>query len=535
MDSQLNILHKNVANDYASGITPYEENEQLTDNIASIVNEKNPFRRINNIKKIRSSYNALLSKSHIEYYIRIAKKQIIDSILTLLFIFFLFFGLFFTLQKINIVYQQNNIIINENSLKQAINCYETGDYQAALTYLEKLYEYGWNDLTTINYLSSSYEALGNYDAAAKILLKYLENIGLANVSTENSIYLRLKQLDIDSSFKKDIKQPISDILSNNLWEKFDFIMNCDWTYAQIRNCIRDQNYVEAEDLCKNLSQVGANGFYYIAYYSYILISTNRYTEAYDLVMDFVRDDASIISQKMIPAIQRKSLVNYIIPYLDDIQVADCKYFLENELYNLDIISDNEITEPYIYYDDVEYLFKYLTNFNELNLLESIDSINIDYDTTFFNGDECYYIKLNHYDAGNIKPYHFLMDMEKNVYIFIDGKYIYLPTDEGSDPPENGYNIPTKQLINVKNPEISMIVNFDEAGTASYSIINTSTNEIILDTSTVSYSDYNFYTYFENKEVEFTTFFSSFEDGIILVTRDSLDKHSLLEGYYTISN
>ena len=65
-------------------------------------------------------------------------------------------------------------------------------------------------------------------------------------------------------------------------------------------------------------------------------------------------------------------MSLLIPYLDDIQVADCNNFLANELNTLDIISDNEITEPYIYYNDVESVFKYHTNFKELNLLESIE-------------------------------------------------------------------------------------------------------------------------------------------------------------------
>ena len=505
----------------------YMENVTLNDEIKKILKTKGYLHRIKSLKELRTSYCSPLSLSHIDYYIKKYTKTLMNRFLLCAVILIIIVYFAFTMIRISNYYERfNNLDVSEKTFQKAISYYDNGDYNAALVRLEKLYQNGWDNYTTVHYLSQIYQLQNNYDAAAKLLLDNLTNgYGTANVTTNNKIFIELRDIWVNQS--------LSNETYNKVTESLDQVHSFSSLYSQAYAAISQQRYDDAEYYCQTLKTAGANGFYYTAYYTTVLINTGRINEAYELVMETVKQDTARFAKK-ISSVQRTSLINYILPHLNDSQSAECNHFLYNELDSLDIVKISDNAEPFIQYNDVEFLFTTNNSIQNLKYLESVDTIIVDEETTLVNGRECYYIKVNHYDGSSSNSEYFFMDMEQNIYIFMDKKYQLLPTDEPSDPGDKSItSMIERNYHHHDDPNIKLDFQCDELNTNSYLIKDSTSEEIIYSGEPTNTSQYGAFSYLTKDRASFTVFFT-IDEAIILVTQDPDQKYKYLEGRYLLT-
>ncbi len=507
----------------SSGIASYIEEQTLSGDISQIMEEKNPFKQLKKLKKLNMSYKTDLSHSHIGYHIKHIKRKLIRrlcSFLCIVIIVFYFLFALFSLYKFYMRYF--HLDSSESTLQNAIEYYNAEDYTSAQIRYEVLLENGWDNYIIFRDLNYIYQSQNNYDKAANLLLDYLTTYyGWANISPENDALKILASLSYHDELSASTLDRIRSIT--------DSVSNYNALYLQIFEHIQNKEYSEAMYLCQSLKTIGADGFYYASCYSNILINTGKTTEAYEYILKLVRNDITAHARMISPQ-QRRALVNYIIPYLNDEQVFDCENYLYNELEHLKIPSDTLYAEPYIPYANAANAFE--AEFSKINYFNSIDSIYVSEHTTMINAKECYYIRTTHIDAATETNQYFFMDMNRNIYMFLDGKYILLPKDQPSD--FGGYDPPFDlHLKNSKSPELELTIEKNTADTGICSIINTSTGEIYLENISVSYSEYHAFAYGEENEVKFTLIFSQ-NDIILLIKEDFPQKYSVLEGRYPLS-
>ena len=502
-----------------------EENISLDNELKPILHERHRYVRIKKLSHLRTRYYSPLSLSHIDYYIHKFRKQSINQVWLLVTLSIIVFYALLTANRIANYYERfNNLDVSENTLQKAISYYNSGDYEAASIRLRKLYNNGWDNYTTVYYLSQIYQEQQNYDAAAELLMDNLTNgYGLANVTTENKVFTELRDIWVNQSLSSEI--------FNRVTETLDQVNSYSPLYTQTYVSIAEGDYESAEYNCQSLKAAGADGFQYTAYYTTVLVNTNRIQEAYNLVMDAVRRTNR--SAEKISTNQRIALVNYILPHLKGVQLEDCNKFLYEELEQLNKINNTNSAEPFILYDDVEFLFTTNTSVQNLNYLQSIDRISIEKETTLVNGRECYYIKLEHYDGSDSNFDYFFMDMEQNVYIFMDGKYYLLPQDEPSDPGNTNGTIQRK-YNHFDYPNITLSFHCDSSNVSTFTIQDNDKNSVILSDNAPDTSPYGAFTYLNIEGTNITIFFSN-TDAIVIVTKDPNQKYSYLEGRYILSN
>lgn len=501
-----------------------EENISLDNELQKILQESNLHVRIKKLTLLRTLYYSPLSLSHIDYYIRKSKKQRLNQLCFLVTLSIIVFYSLFTVNRIANYYERfNNLDVSESTLQKAISYYNNGDYEAASIRLKKLYNNGMDNYTTVYYLSQIYQEQQNYDAAAELLIDNLTNgYGTANITTENRVFTELRDIWVNQSLSSDI--------FNRVTETLDQVNSYSPLYTQAYISIAEGDYKNAEYYCQSLKAAGADGFQYAAYYTTVLVNTNRIEEAYDLVMDTVRRTSR--SAKKISANQRIALVNYITPHLQGAQLDDCNKFLYEEAEKLEGLNNTNTAEPFISYDDVEFLFTTNSSIQNLNYLESIDKISIDKETTLVNGRECYYIKSEHYDGANSNFDYFFMDMEQDIYIFMDGKYHLLPKDEPSDPGDTTGTIQRK-YSHYDYPNISLSFYCDSSNVSTYEIRDNDKTFVIFTDKEPETSPYGAFTYLNIEDSNITIFFTT-TDAIVIVTKDPDQKYSYLEGRYILS-
>lgn len=501
-----------------------EENISLDNELRLILQEHNLHVRIKKLTLLRTRYYSPLSLSHIDYYIHKFRKQWINQIWLLVTLSIIVFYALFTVHRIANYYERfNNLDVSENTLQKAISYYNSGDYEAASVRLRKLYNNGWDNYTTVYYLSQIYQEQQNYDAAAELLMDNLINgYGVANITTENRIFTELRDIWVNQSLSNEI--------FNRVTETLDQVHSYSPLYAQAYVSIADGDYENAEYYCQSLEAAGADGFQYAAYYTTVLVNTNRIQEAYNLVMNTVRRTSR--TAEKISTNQRIALVNYITPHLQGAQLDDCNKFLYEELEKLETLNNTNTAEPFISYDDIEFLFTTNTSIQNLNYFESIDEISIEKETTLVNGRECYYIKSEHYDGANSNLDYFFMDMEQDIYIFMDGKYHLLPKDEPSDPGDTNGTIQRK-YSHYDYPNISLNFYFDSSNVSTYEIRDNDKNSVIFTDTEPETSPYGAFTYLNIEDTNITIFFTA-TDAIVIVTKDPNQKYSYLEGRYILS-
>lgn len=506
-------------------VQAYMENVMLNGEIAKISETKGFLHRIKMLKELRASYFSPLSLSHIDYYTKKYINSLMNRFVFCIVVFLIIIYFAFTQIRILTYYERfNNFDISEKTFQKAISYYDAGDYDAALVRLEKLYANGWHDYATVHYLSQTYQAQNKYNTSAKLLLNILtDEYGTANVTTNNKFFTELT--DIWSN------QLLSTEIFNNVTKVLNQINSFSSLYLQLYTAICEQNYDDAEYYCQTLKNAGAYGFSFTAYYITVLINTGRINEAYELVMGSVKNDNSWYWKK-ITSSQRVALMNYIMPHLNNSQIDECNQFLYDDSNSLDIIKASDSAEPFIEYNDVELLFTTNISISALNYLAPFDTITIAKETTLVNGRECYYIKVNHFDGAYINSEYFFMDMEQNIYIFMDEKYHLLPTDKRS------YSIDIDNMIkqnyyHYDNPNILLSFQYDESNANIYSLKNNTTGEIIFNSEPTNTSLYGAYAYLVKDNSSFTVFFT-IDDAILLVTKDSEQKYRYLEGRYLLS-
>lgn len=524
MKAQTNDDNQRIGSDYSSGITSYEENNFVTKELYHATNIKNPVKRISQLKKIRNNYSTALTKSHINYYINDAKIKFKHCFSLLLFIIFFIVSILFALDRFHTFYQRfYNLDVSENTFQSAVNYYNSGDLEASLSRLELLYNNGWKDAKIVHYLFNIYSAQKKYDNAAEILQNYLKGrFGYANISSENSFLLLMREIFYNEN--------LSSRVYNNLQHDLKLIDGYLQTYANIYEYIKTTNYEEAVYLCQNLQTAGANGFYFLSCYATALVNTNQIDTAYSLIMDAVEDDVTTNIRMLTPQ-QRKTLVNYIIPYLDDERISLCNDFLFNKLPTLNTLNDFEIVEPHIPYMQVEECFTSNLGVVNFNYLSPLDYIEIEQDTTLLNGKECYYINLNHYNGEHVEQQFFFLDMNNHIYIFKDGKYLDLPYDINEPSTNLEYSYKTL-YTKVNAPETQLFINYETNGNFNFILQNTQTNEII-EGSPLEYDYSKQYAYAKIDGIDFNFFISS-TDIILLIKNDPDHQYIHLEGRYILS-
>lgn len=523
MKSKFTETQSSLSEEYTLGLQSYIENNSLNDDIDTILSHRPIFRRIKELSALHAHYTGSLSCGHINYYIKQQKNIILSRILGAACILLIAAYFTFALYKIYSYYlDYHNLDVSDDTFQRAVEYYEKEDYTPALLRFETLYRNEWNSTSAAHYLSSIYQKQENYDAAAEILLDYLTNrCGLVNITTDNTIYTELRDLYVNKPLSGETAEKVSDIS--------ELITNYSSTYRQLFFAIQEQDYQEADYLCLNLKSVYADGYYFVSCYSNVLVNTDRTEDAYNLIMETVRNDRTP-QLRMISIRQRTSLINYILPFLNEDQQADCNAFLSDELTALNTVSDSDSAEPFIAYDDVEYLFSNKQIMHNLNYRNPLDYLTVHEETTLINAKELYCIELFHYDGPRFSKEYFYMDMKQNIYYLKDNKYLFLPVDEPSNPPAEQSGVITESYTLRWNPNIVLVFQYDENQNKQYTLKNTASKEIIFSGAPKSFSTYGAFAYFQKDNTCFTIFFTA-NDAVILVTKDPEQKFTYLEGRY----
>lgn len=508
---------------YRSGLQPYIENTSLQNDIEEILSHRHSFLRMKELALLHTRYTSSLSHGHIDYYVKQQKKALRNRFLGAVCILLIAAYFIFTLYRIHDSYlAYHNLDISDDAFQKAVEYYENGEYPAALLRFKTLYDNEWNSTLAVHYLSSIYQNQENYDAAAEVLLDYLINrYGLVNISTDNTIYTELRDLYIN--------KPLSAETAGNISNAFKLINGYSSIYSQLFIAIHEQDYDEADYLCQNLKSVYADGYYFVSCYSNVLVNTNRVEDAYNLIMETVRNDRTP-QMRMISTRQRISLVNYIIPYLNGIQQTECNTFLSHELADLNTVSDSDSAEPYVSYGDVERQFKYSNSIESLKYLSPLDNLTVYEETTLINAKELYCIELIHHDGSRLSKKYFFMDMNQNIYLLMNDKYLLLPTDEPSNPPAELTGTVRNSYTLYEDPDIILDYQYDENNNQLYTLKNISSGEIIFNGAHTSFSTYGAVAYIQKDNACFTVF-ASIDDAVILVTKDPEQKFTYLEGRY----
>lgn len=291
--------------EHASALLSFQEEPQLSEQIEVLLKEHKITKRLRALRALRPHYAGDLSQSRINYYV---KRELLYLKTRLKA--FLYLLLTMTLALVTATSLHNRYIQDfqlngsRNTLDSAIRFFNDDDYPAAQVRLERLRDYGWTEYTVFDALSRIYQQQKEYDKAALILLDYIDHIhGRANTSTQNRAYLTLSGLLTDNKLSRDVEAQASSTLAS--------VESSQRLYAQLFDCIHNQNYSQGASLCEELQQAGADGFYYASCYTTILIHTGQISEAYTYVMDFVRDE-NIVQRNILHTSQRKVLVNYIL-------------------------------------------------------------------------------------------------------------------------------------------------------------------------------------------------------------------------------
>lgn len=512
------------SDDYCSGLQPYIEDVFLQNDIEQVLSCRHMIPRIKKLAFLHTQYASSLSHGQIDYYIRAQKKLLADKLLSLACFLLIAAYFLFALYKINDSYQSfHHLDVSNDTFQKAVEYYENGEYPAAMLRFKTLYDNEWNSASSVRYLSSIYQIQEDYDAAAGILLDYLTNrYGLANITTDNAIYAELRDLHLNCPLSAEMYADISDA--------FDLVSGYSSIYIQLFSAIRDRDYEEADYLCQNLKSVHADGFSFAACYSNVLVGTNRIEDAYNLIMETVRDDRTPHT-RMISTRQRFSLVQYILPYLnEEQQITDCKSFIANELAALHTVLDSDSAEPYLPYEDVEFIFQNSNSIYNLKYRNPLDRILVHEETVLTDGKELYSIEFLHHDGDRRDSIFFFMDMKQNIYLALDDKCLPLPVDEPSNPPVELIGTVTENYILSENPDILLGFQYDENNSKQYEVKNISSGEIIFSGEPEDYSDYGAFAYFQKDGAHLTLFFSA-NDAVILVTKDPKQEFSYLEGRY----
>lgn len=508
---------------YRAGLQPYIENTSLPDDIEKILAHKHISHRIKELALLQTQYTSSLSRGHINYYIELQKKALRNRILGVICLLLTAAYFLSALCRINGFYQAyHNLDVSDASFQKAVEYYENGEYPAALLRFKTLYEHEWNSTLSAHYLSSIYQVQEDYDAAAEVLLDYLINrCGLTGISTDNTIYTELRDLYVN--------QPLSQETADRISYVFELIDGYSSAYIQLYSALREQDYDEADYLCRNLKSIGADGYRFVSCYSNVLVNTNRTEEAYQLIMETVRNDR-LPQTRMISIRQRESLVNYILPHLDEVQQADCKSFLANELAALNTVSDSDSAEPFISQDDAKHIFRNHNSITNLKYQNSLDSITVSEEPSLINGEELYCIELLHHDGNRLDRQYFFMDMKQNIYIFMDNKYLLLPVDEPSNPPAGLTGTVLECYTLCEDSHILLDFQYDADNNKQLTIQNTFSGEIIFSGEPADFSTYGAFAYIQKNDACFTVFFSV-SDAVILVTKDPKQEFTYLEGRY----
>lgn len=508
---------------YRSGLQSYIENASLNDDIEKILLNKHRFLRMKELSSLYTKYTSSLSHGHINYFIKQQKKALLNNVLGMICVLLIAAYFTFALYKINGYYQSYcNLDVSDDTFQKAVEYYENGEYPAALLRFKTLYDNEWNSTLAVHYLSSIYQIQENYDAAAEVLLDYLTNrCGLVNISTDNTIYTELRDIYVN--------KPLSEDTADNISNALELMDGYSSVYIQLFYAIREQDYSEADYLCQNLKSVYANGYYFVSCYSNVLVNTNRIEDAYKLIMETVRNDHSP-QMRMISIRQRISLVKYIIPYLNGIQQTECNTFLSHELANLNTVSDSDSAEPFVSYGDVEHQFKYSNSIESLKYLSPLDNLTVHEETTLIDAKELYCIELIHHDGNRLDKKYFFMDMNKNIYLLMDDKYLLLPTDEPSNLSAELIGTVLDSYTLYEDPNIILDYQYDENNNQLYTLKNISSGEIIFSGAHTSFSTYGAIAYIQKDDACFTVF-ACIDDAVILVTKDPEQKYTYLEGRY----
>jgi hypothetical protein len=516
-----------------AGIDARTEEQSVSTDAKALYRSKNP-ERLKLLKQNALSCRTKQTQSCYNYYISLILAEKHRFLACSLIIALLISGIGLGIWNLNRIYNRfYNLDATEDTLDAAIDYYQKGDYDPAIYRLKNLIDHGWDGYVVYQELSAAYYAKEDYNSYVNVLCSYIEqHYGEVNCTYSTDAFWSLY----------DDSAGISD---DTTTEAGAFTAKCKQyadTYLKIEKELYSEQNDKALHDCETLKNAGAECFTFAKLYTYSLIATENYDDAFDYVMDYVLADTSY-QNKSITLEQRELLLRYINNYMDsDKQDAISELYGSEKLSNLNLHSGKqyEDTGSVSSNDANTALQSFLTD--EMQILNPIDEITVSDQIILLYGEECYPAEAVHYDGDTTRTYYFFYDIDYGyIYQFIDGQYVnLLENSEIEEIPLIDAKVPTSDTINGiysnSTSDVTLqITEFSESDdypyTFSLTLTDTASGDILINETNVGF--YGSYACISNDDISLTLVWGS--KMLILVNSDYHQKYKNVSGVYSVSD
>lgn len=536
MENDLKKYNIPACNDFslmAGQIASNELQRSNTETAEILSAHKNIFTQNKILSKRKTKYNSPLAISNFEYYINLNKRNLFHFGSTFLVVLIFFTGLLLGIRQLSSFYTRfHNFDASNETLEAAISYIDNKDYSAAIPRLNYLLNSGWDGYKVYQELSSAYYFAGNDNASADTTCDFIINhYGTANCTSFTDAF---------RSLCEDTGGTTGNTAARVESIRTECQKYADLYYQIEKELYSGQNKKALYD-CELLKNSGADCFYFACLYSTALVETDHIYDAYHYIISFVRDD-STYQAKSVTTDQRKLLLNYIKGYVDSEKRTICENYIDHTLddLNLNLHSGLQYSSPdtKLSTDDVTAALKDRLG-TQYMYLNPLDSISVSDTTTLLYGHECYYAVVRHPDNDITRENYFFYDTVYGyIYMFLDGKYVNILGNEGFEQMLTEYAPLTDSdvLWTYKNSACDNIcikvTDFGKADTdtndqISFSVIDTSTNEVLLDIQNADFT--SSYVCISTDDIDFTLIWGS--EVVLLIRYDYTQSYSDLSGRY----
>ena len=494
---------------------------------------KNIFTQNKILSKRKTGYHSPLAISNFQYYINLNKRKLFHLGSTVLVMIIFLTGLLSGIRQLHSFYTRfHNFDASDETLEAAISYIDNKDYSAAIPRLTYLLNSGWDGYTVYQELSSAYYSAGNDNASADTTCDFIINhYGTANCTNFTDAF-------------RSLCEDTGGTTGNTAARVENILTECQ-KYAELYYQIEKELYSgqnkKALYDCELLKNSGADCFYFACLYSTALVETDHIDDAYHYIISFVQDD-STYQAKSVTTDQRKLLLNYIKGYVRSEKRVICENYINYALddLNLDLHSGLQYSSPdtKLSTDDVAAALKDRLG-TQYMYLNPLDSISVSDTPTLLYGHECYYAIVKHIGKdATCENYFFYDTVYGYIYMFLDGKYVNILENEGLEQMLTEYAPLTSSDIlgTYKNSACDNIcikvTDFNKAdtdtnGQISFSVIDTSTNEVLLDIQNADFT--STYACISTDDIDFTLIWGS--EVVLLIRSDYTQNYTNLPGRY----